>query len=117
MCIMDSSFEPALSANDDVGVIRPMPELPSPGQRWTTKRKASVVEAVLGGWVPIEEVCRLYDLSAEEIVAWERDLNRHGLPGLRATRLQIYRDTDKISCVGSPPRTRYVSERRFRLPR
>jgi Protein of unknown function (DUF1153) len=122
MCVMDSTFEPdgsALTANDDGGATRPMPELPSPGQRWTTRRKASVVAAVRGGWVPIEEVCRLYALSAEEIVAWERDLNRHGLPGLRATRLQIYRDIDKTSCVGSlpaPPRTRYVSERRFRRP-
>ena len=35
--------------------------------------------------MPIEEVCRLYDLSADEIGAWERDLDRHGLPGLRAT--------------------------------
>ena len=81
MCVMDSNFElaaSALSASDTGGTTHPMPELPSPGQRWTTRRK---------GWVPIEEVCRLYDLSADEIAAWERDLDRHGLPGLRATRL------------------------------
>jgi hypothetical protein len=108
MRVMDGDFDPNAR----------VPDLPSPGQRWTTRRKASVVDAVRGGWVPIEEVCRLYDLSADEIGAWERDLDRHGLPGLRATRLQIYRDTDKTSCVGSPPappRNRYVSERRFRL--
>ena len=34
----------------------PMPELPSLGQRWTVRRKAAVIEAVRGGWVPIEEV-------------------------------------------------------------
>jgi hypothetical protein len=41
----------------------PMPELPSLNRRWTVRRKAAVIEAVRGGWVPIEEVCRLYKLS------------------------------------------------------
>ena len=72
-----------------------MPELPSPRQRWTVRRKAAVVEAVRGGWVPIEEACELYNISADEFLAWERDVDRHGIPGLRATRFQIYRDTDK----------------------
>jgi len=76
-----------------------MPELPAPGQRWTVRRKASVVEAVRGGWVPVEEVCELYDLSADEIVAWERDIDRYGIHGLRVTRLQIYRDTEKPSSI------------------
>ena len=95
-----------------------MPELPLPGQRWTTRRKAAVVEAVRGGWVPIEELSQLYDLSADEIVAWERDIDRYGIPGLRSTRLQIYRDTDRANAVASTVvalRTRYVGGRRVRL--
>jgi hypothetical protein len=32
-----------------------------------------------------------YALSVEEIRAWERQVERHGLYGLRATRVQIYR--------------------------
>ena len=72
-----------------------VPELPSPVGRWTVRLKAEVVRAVRGGWVPIDEVCRLYGISADEFVAWERDLDRHGIPGLRTTRYQIYRDTDK----------------------
>src|SRR5438477_13201607 len=71
-----------------------MPELPRPRQRWTVRRKAAVIEAVRGGWVPIEEICRLYNLSGDEFLAWERDIDRYGVPGLRATRYQIYRITE-----------------------
>ena len=56
-----------------------MPELPSLGQRWTVRRKAAVIEAVRGGWVPIEEICRLYKLSVNELLAWEHDIDRHGV--------------------------------------
>jgi len=44
--------------------------------------------------VTIDEACRLYKLSLDEFVAWERDLDRYGVPGLRATRYQIYRITE-----------------------
>jgi hypothetical protein len=71
-----------------------MPEMPSLGRRWTVRRKAAVIEAVRGGWVPIEEACQLYKLSVDEFLAWERDIDRHGLHGLRSTRYQIYRDTN-----------------------
>src|SRR5436190_8568331 len=72
----------------------PMPELPKPTQRWTVRRKAAVIAAVRGGWVPIEEACELYDISVDEFLAWERDLDRYGIHGLRTTRYQIYRDTE-----------------------
>ena len=74
-----------------------VPELPRAGQRWTVRRKATVVEAVRGGWVPINEVCVLYNISVDEFVAWERDFDRYGEPGLRTTRYQIYRKTEKKS--------------------
>jgi hypothetical protein len=50
---------------------------------------------VRGGWVPIEEIVRLYNLSVDEFLAWERDVDRYGVPGLRTTRFQIYRDTER----------------------
>ena len=78
----------------------PMPELPKPRQRWTVRRKAAVVEAVRGGWIPIEEACELYSISVDELLAWERDLDRYGIHGLRTTRYQIYRDTEK-RCAAS----------------
>ena len=39
-----------------------VPDLPSPGQRWTVRRKAAVIEAVRGGWMPIEDACELYNI-------------------------------------------------------
>ena len=71
-----------------------IPELPALSQRWSPRRKAAVIEAVRGGWVPVDEVCRLYNLSVDEFLAWERDIDRNGVPGLRTTRYQIYRDTE-----------------------
>lgn len=76
-------------------IFGPMPELPSPStRRWTIRRKASVIDAVRGGWLPIEEVCRLYMISVDEFIAWERDTDQFGIHGLRATRYQIYRDRE-----------------------
>ena len=72
-----------------------VPDLPEPTQRWTMRRKATVIQAVRGGWVPIEEVCELYNISVDEFLAWERDVDRYGVHGLRTTRFQIYRDTDE----------------------
>jgi Protein of unknown function (DUF1153) len=72
-----------------------VPDLPRASQRWTVRRKAAVIQAVRGGWVPIEEVCELYNISVDEFLAWERDLDRYGVHGLRTTRVQIYRKTDK----------------------
>ena len=79
------------AADDLFGLV---PDLPSLTNRWTVRRKAAIIEAVRGGWVPIEEVCRLYNLSVDEFLAWERDVDRYGVPGLRATRYQIYRITE-----------------------
>jgi len=72
-----------------------VPDLPEPTQRWTMRRKATVIQAVRGGWVPIEEVCELYNISVDEFLAWERDVDRYGVHGLRTTRFHISRATDK----------------------
>ena len=85
-----------LSVNDDLDLLlRPMPELPPLSERWTPRRKAALIQAVRGGWVPIEEVVRIYNLSVDEFQAWERDVDRYGVPGLRSTRYQIYRDVPR----------------------
>jgi hypothetical protein len=68
-------------------------ELPPPDtKRWVTRRKAVIVNAVRTGAISLEEVCRRYELSVEEFLAWQRAIDTHGVPGLRVTRLQIYRD-------------------------
>src|SRR5438477_9080073 len=68
-------------------------DLPPPDtNRWVIRRKAILVSAVRTGVISLEEVCRRYELSVEEFLAWERAIDTHGVPGLRVTRLQIYRD-------------------------
>lgn len=72
----------------------PTMDLPPPDtKRWVARRKAVVVNAVRSGAISLEEVCRRYELSVEEFLAWQRAIETHGVAGLRVTRLQIYRDT------------------------
>ena len=92
---MTSEIANDAPANDDgTDIFDQLAELPSVGQRWTVRRKAAVIAAVRAGWLPVEDVCQLYNLSVDELLAWERDIDRNGVPGLRVTRYQIYRDTD-----------------------
>ena len=73
----------------------PAADLPPPDtKRWVVRRKAIVVHAVRHGEISLEEACRRYRLSVEEFLAWQRAIERYGIPGLRATRLQIYRNTN-----------------------
>jgi hypothetical protein len=67
-------------------------DLPAPGnQRWVIRRKAEVVAAVRGGLLSLEEACDRYVLTVEEYLSWQRSIDRHGLAGLRTTRIQDYR--------------------------
>src|ERR1700751_5715910 len=77
-------------------------DLPPPDtKRWVTRRKAVIVSAVRAGVISLEEVCRRYELSVEEFLAWQRAIDAHGVPGLRVTRLQIYHD-NQPSRVAQP---------------
>ncbi len=67
-------------------------DLPSPDiKRWVARRKAEVVAAVCGGLLSIGEACKRYNLTLDEFLAWHRQIGRHGIPGLRATKIQKYR--------------------------
>lgn len=67
-------------------------DLPPPGiQRWVVRRKAEVVAAVRGGLLSLEEACRRYMLTVDEFLSWQATVDRHGLAGLRVTRIQQYR--------------------------
>jgi DNA-binding transcriptional regulator YiaG len=71
-------------------------DLPPPDvKRWVATRKAAVILAIRKGSISTQEACARYNISAEELAQWERDLDRYGVPGLRITRLQIYRETSK----------------------
>jgi hypothetical protein len=64
---------------------------PATTKRWVIRRKAQVVSAVRKGVLSLEEACRRYMLTVDEFSAWERAIDKHGLAGLRTTRLQHYR--------------------------
>ena len=67
-------------------------DLPPPNtERWVIRRKAEVVAAVRAGLISLEEACERYRLSVEEFLSWQRLIDKHGLRGLRTTRLQQYR--------------------------
>jgi hypothetical protein len=67
-------------------------DLPPPStKRWVIRRKAEVVAAVRGGLLSLGDACARYRLTVDEFLSWQRSIQRHGLPGLRATRLQDYR--------------------------
>lgn len=82
------------------GAERPKPDrqpaaledLPPPDtKRWVIRRKAEVVAAVRNGVITLEDACERYTLSVEEFLSWQRAIDKHGLRGLRATRVQHYR--------------------------
>jgi hypothetical protein len=64
---------------------------PSNTRRWVVRRKAEVVAAVRGGLLSLEEACNRYTLTVEEFLAWQHLIDRHGILGLRITRVQQYR--------------------------
>ena len=68
---------------------------PADTKHWVARRKAAVVAAVRSGAIGLEEACHRYRLSDEEFLAWERGIEKYGVPGLRATRLQIYYDAPR----------------------
>lgn len=79
---------------------RPMTEddlPPTDTKRWVMRRKAEVVAGVRAGIITLEEACRRYRLTVEEFVSWQRLIDKHGVRGLRATRLQQYRDRSQES--------------------
>ncbi len=93
----------AVSENDDdangASVIGPEgrlmseEDLPPPNtKRWVMRRKAEVVAGVRSGLISLEEACHRYTLSVEEFLSWQRLIDSHGMRGLRATRLQDYRN-------------------------
>lgn len=76
-----------------VGELLTLEDLPvvAPG-RWTIRRKGQVVAAVRGGLLSFDEACHRYALDMEELIGWQRAVNRSGMAGLRVTRLQHYRE-------------------------
>jgi hypothetical protein len=82
----------AASVMGPLGQPLTLETLPPPStSRWVPRRKAEVVFAVRGHLLSLEEACQLYSISLEEFRSWERAVERSGMPGLRVTRMQLYR--------------------------
>jgi hypothetical protein len=64
---------------------------PTSTKWWNARRKAEVVAAVEGGLLTETQACERYQLSLEELAAWQCAIERSGWDGLRVTRLQYYR--------------------------
>ena len=87
--------KPSLHRHGERRIAR-IEDLPPPGiKRWVIRRKAEVVAAVRAGIISLEEACQRYTLSVEEFLSWQRSIDRHGLRGLRTTRLQDYRASEQ----------------------
>ena len=79
-----------------VGTPMTIESLPPPDtKRWVIRRKAEVVAAVRAGLISLEEACERYTLTTEEFLSWQRLIENHGMRGLRATRIQYYRQAEK----------------------
>jgi hypothetical protein len=88
---MERPFRPS-DAGGPIGQLMTLDDLPPPNtKRWVIRRKAEVVAGVRLGLISLEEACRRYSLSLDEFLSWQRLIDRHGLRGLRATRVQEYR--------------------------
>jgi len=67
-------------------------DLPAPDtKRWVIRRKAEVIAAVRSGLLSLEEACNRYMLTVDELLSWQDAVDQHGMAGLRATRVQRYR--------------------------
>lgn len=89
------------------GVPLTLDDLPAPDTvRWVARRKAEVVAAVRGGLLTLEEACRRYKLTVEEFQSWQAAIERHGLRGLRVTRIQEYRSLDRFTKQPSSSETK-----------
>lgn len=84
-------------------VLTPSDLPPVDTVRWTPRKKAEVVAAVRGGLLGLSEACDRYKLDVDEFMSWQEGVDRHGLDGLRVTKLQHYsgrRSVDEDPIIG-----------------
>ncbi len=83
-------YQHRVAAEESISAVDWLP--PADTKRWVASRKADVVRAIREGVVSRTEACARYRLSDEELRLWERAIDAAGTPGLRVTRVQIYRE-------------------------
>ncbi len=79
-------------ASGPLGSVLTMDDLPPPNaKRWLPPRKATIVCAVRGGLITLDELVDRYGITQKEFLSWERLLDEHGLPGLCTTHRPEHR--------------------------
>ena len=76
-----------MTSVDDLGDLPPVDT-----RRWVASRKAAVLTAIAEGRLSRAAACARYRISEAELRLWERAVECAGVPGLRVTRVQIYRE-------------------------
>jgi len=89
---LGKDVRPLLIRGPDGGLISRADLPPAGTLRWVASRKAIVVAAIRGGLLGLGEACERYDLTVEEFLDWQRALDRSGVAGLRAMRVQQHRN-------------------------
>lgn len=85
-----------MEAPQDHAILAAPPEMddlpPVDTARWVASRKAAVLTAIGDGRLSRAAACARYRISEAELRLWERAVECAGIPGLRVTRVQIYRE-------------------------
>jgi hypothetical protein len=69
-------------------------DLPPPNiTRWVARAKAQVVCAINDGLLSAQDAFERYNLTLEELVSWQRAIDRGGLEGLHASQAKRYRSS------------------------
>ncbi len=98
MSTMDGQITQRQDANSNISmtnsgqnqmILKELPPIDT--KRWVISRKAAVVTAVKNGAITLDDVCWFYDISVEEFWNWQEMIEKHGVRGLRVTRLQEFR--------------------------
>lgn len=64
-------------------------------KRWVISRKEQVVKAIQAGVLSAEDACERYDISMDELHAWQKLIKNHGSKALRVTKIKKYRHLTK----------------------
>jgi hypothetical protein len=80
--------------------------LPPPDtKRWVARRKAAILVAINTGVLSRAQACARYHISEIELRLWERAVYFAGVPGLRVTRVQIYKPIFEADAPRQPRTT------------
>jgi hypothetical protein len=86
----DAELDTPDTAGEPVDTLADLP--PVNTNRWVVSRKAAVLTAIGEGRLSRAAACARYRISEAELRLWERAVECAGIPGLRVTRVQIYRE-------------------------